>query len=78
MVSPRDEYTEDAVQAARQVMLELIRILGEYRDCLVVVGGWVPELVLAAAGAAHIGSNDVDLALDHRKLTEGGRIPHDS
>ena len=72
MVSPRDDYTEAAVEAARQVMLELIRILGEYRDSLVVVGGWVPELVLAAAGVHHIGSNDVDLALDHRKLTETG------
>ena len=78
MVNPREEYTEDAVQAARQVMLELIRILGEYRDSLVIVGGWVPELILAAAGVKHIGSNDVDLALDHRKLTEAGyRTIHD-
>jgi hypothetical protein len=72
MVSPRDDYTEDAVDAARQVILELSRVLGEYRDCLVIVGGWVPELILVAAGAKHIGSNDVDIALDHRKLTKEG------
>ena len=27
-------------------MLELVRLLGEYRDDIVVVGGWVPELLL--------------------------------
>jgi hypothetical protein len=72
MVTPRTDYSAEAVEAARQVMLELTRVLGEYHDCLVIVGGWVPELVLAAAGAKHIGSNDVDIAIDHRKVTEDG------
>lgn len=37
-----------------------------------IVGGWVPELVLAAAGDKHIGSNDVDIAIDPAKVTEEG------
>ena len=40
-------------------------------DCLVVVGGWVPDLLLADADEPHIGSIDVDLALDASKLNDG-------
>lgn len=72
MVNRDIDYSEDAVEAARRVMLEVTRVLGEYADSIVIVGGWVPELLLAATGAKHIGSNDVDLALNHRKLTEAG------
>jgi len=72
MVGPRADYTADAVEAARQVMLEVARVLGEYADSIVIVGGWVPDLLLAATGARHIGSNDVDIALNHRKITEAG------
>lgn len=72
MVGPRADYSADAVEAARQVMLEVARILGEYADSIVIVGGWVPELLLAATGVKHIGSNDVDIALDHKKITEAG------
>ena len=32
MVNSRTDYAAEAVEAARSVMLELIRLLGEYRD----------------------------------------------
>ena len=32
MVNSRTEYSEQATEAARMVLLELVRILGEYRD----------------------------------------------
>ena len=51
-------------------MLELAHILGEYRNDMVIVGGWVPELLLPKAKPKHTGSLDVDLALDHTKLDE--------
>ena len=70
MVDTRTDYPADAVAAARAVMLELVRLLGEYRDEIVIVGGWVPELLLPLAQPRHIGSTDVDLALDHRRITE--------
>lgn len=38
----RSDYTEEAVRAAHSVLLELHRILGEYREDIVVIGGWVP------------------------------------
>ncbi len=72
MVVSRIDYSENAVAAARQVMLEVMRVLYEYSDSIVIIGGWVPELLLAATGAKHIGSNDVDLALNHHTLTEAG------
>lgn len=72
MVTKRTDYTAEAVEAARSVMLELSRILGEYQDDMVIVGGWVPELLLEKAPRAHIGSLDVDIALNHRTLREVG------
>jgi len=72
MVTTRTDYTAEAVEAARSVMLELTRILGEYQDGIVLIGGWVPELLLSSAGHPHTGSLDVDLALDHQSLGEAG------
>jgi hypothetical protein len=72
MVISRTDYAAEAVEAARSVMLELIRLLGEYRDDMVIIGGWVPDLLLPAAGTKYIGSIDVDLAVDHRKISEAG------
>jgi hypothetical protein len=54
------------VTACRAVLIEVLTILAKDIDNLVVVGGWVPELTFPHKG--HIGSLDVDLALDVRKL----------
>jgi hypothetical protein len=72
MVAKRSDYTTEAVAAARSVLLELARLLGEYQDSVVIVGGWVPELLLSQAPRQHVGSIDVDIAGDHRKLKEIG------
>jgi hypothetical protein len=39
---------------------------------MVIVGGWVPDLILPIEVVEHIGSTDVDVALNHRRLTEVG------
>lgn len=62
------DYPAELVAAAKSVLLELTRILNEYRDDIVIIGGWVPELLFGG----HIGSLDIDLALDHIKLQEAG------
>lgn len=54
------------VTACRSVLLEVLTILAKDLDNLAVVGGWVPELTFPDKG--HIGSLDVDLALDASKL----------
>ena len=65
MVS-RYDYNDRLVSAAHSVLLELVRVLGEYKDDLIVVGGWVPALLLPSIRNGHIGSVDIDIALDHR------------
>ena len=71
MVTKKD-YDTLQVDAARSVLLELVRLLAEYRDDIVVVGGWVPALLIPQDRKPHIGSTDVDLALNHRTLTGPG------
>lgn len=71
MVTKRD-YDAIQVEAARSVMLELVHLLGEYRDDIVVVGGWVPALLIPQDKVRHIGSIDVDLALNHKTLRDPG------
>lgn len=72
MVTKRTDYTAEAVEAARSVMLELTRLLGEYRDGMVIIGGWVPELLLSKAEHPHTGSLDVDVALNHQAISDAG------
>jgi hypothetical protein len=72
MADERVDYTSEAVEAARSVIIELVHILGEYRDNIVLVGGWIPDLLLPQSKDSHIGSIDVDLALNHKQLTESG------
>lgn len=72
MAASRVDYGAEAVEAARSVLLEVVRLLGEYRDHIVLVGGWVPEFIIPAPPGSHCGSMDVDLALDHRVLAEAG------
>jgi hypothetical protein len=66
------DYTEAAVAAARAVLIELTHLLQDYRDNIILIGGWVPELLTNGGLPPHVGSMDVDLALDHRKLQEAG------
>lgn len=70
MVISRRDYTAEAVTAARSVLVELVQLLGEFRDQIVVVGGWVPVLLFADAREAHVGTLDIDLALDFQRLPE--------
>lgn len=67
----RRDYSAEIVSAARSVLLEVNRLLGEYAGQIVVIGGWVPDLLLPDA-ADHVGSIDVDLALNHLQLDEIG------
>ncbi len=69
MVTRRD-YTAEGVQAARSVLIELVHILGEYKDDMVLIGGWIPEVLLPHQSGPHVGSMDVDLALNHKKLRD--------
>jgi hypothetical protein len=70
---PRHEgdYTDRQVDAARRVLVDVGQVLASFGDAIVVVGGWVPDLLMPNAALEHIGSIDVDLALDAAKLGDG-------
>lgn len=69
MVTRRD-YTAEAVGACKAVLIELIHVMGEFRDQMVVVGGWVPALLLSEAPEPYTGTLDIDLALDFRRIPD--------
>lgn len=66
-----DEYSSRQVAAAHRVLIDVHQVLASFNDCLVLVGGWVPDLLLPEAEEAHVGSIDVDLALNVEKLGDG-------
>ena len=72
MAVTKDNYPELAVKAAESVLLELVHILGEYLDSIVVIGGMVPRYLITEPEEPHVGTTDVDLALDHRRFDEPG------
>ena len=67
----REDYSDRQVKAAHRVLVDLGQVLASFKDSLVIVGGWTPDLLLPDAEQPHIGSIDVDLALDAAKLGEG-------
>lgn len=69
MVTRRD-YTAEAIEACKSVLIELVHLLGEFGDHIVLVGGWIPGLLLPGTQEAHIGTIDIDLALDFQRIPE--------
>ena len=67
----RDDYGARQITAAHRVLVDQGQVLAAFKDSLVIVGGWTPDLLLPNADEPHIGSIDVDLALDAAKLGEG-------
>lgn len=73
MDEPRfaSDYDDRQVEAAHRALIDVHQVLGSYSDCLVLVGGWVPDLRLPDAEEPHVGSVDVDLGMDAAKLGDG-------
>src|SRR5947199_10364274 len=67
----RADYSDRQIEAAHRVLVDVGQVLGSFEDSLVVVGGWVPDLLMEAVEETHVGSIDVDLALDAEKLADG-------
>ena len=67
----KEDYSDRQIEAARRVLIDVGQVLASFTDCLVVVGGWVPDLLIPEAEESHVGSIDVDVALDAAKLNEG-------
>ncbi len=67
----KSDYTSRQTEAARRVLVDLGQVLGPFEDSLVLVGGSVPDLLIDGADEPHVGSIDIDLALDAEKLSQG-------
>jgi len=63
-------YEKKEVDICLSVIVEIMTILGEYRDSIVLVGGWVPYFLIEDKKEAHIGSIDIDLALDFNVISD--------
>ena len=68
-------YGPGITAASRSVLLELMTVLGHYREAVVLVGGWVPYFLLTQHRRAdhammHVGSIDIDLAMDPAGVKE--------
>jgi tRNA nucleotidyltransferase/poly(A) polymerase len=57
-------------EAARAVLIEVLNALGAMRGEIVIVGGWVPDLLYPKRN--HMGSFDVDLAVSPKTLGGNG------
>ncbi len=68
-------YNPGITAASKSVLLEVMTTLRAYQDALVLVGGWVPYLLLEKHCLPdntflHVGSIDIDVAVDPAKLSE--------
>lgn len=73
MATEEVNYGQDVAALSMSVYLEIMTILGAYRDSLVLVGGWAPYFILERFGRdddfQHVGSVDIDIAVDHREVS---------
>jgi len=70
------DFNQDGelVRLSLSVYLELMTMLGAYREALVLVGGWTPYFILERYGREgadfrHVGSVDIDLAVNPRLVS---------
>lgn len=77
MPRPRtaEDYGEGVTEASKSVLIELMTILGSYRDALVLIGGWAPYFLLQSEKPSetdfeHVGSIDIDLVVDLQVIDE--------
>jgi len=66
----QSDYSTVATEAVRRILIEISRLLGAYSTRIVLIGGSVPPLLLPASANEHIGTTDIDLAIDHTVITD--------
>jgi hypothetical protein len=59
-------YSKSITESSKSVLIEVLRILGSYKDYLVLTGGWAPYFILEefGEGGQHCGSIDIDFVLN--------------
>lgn len=64
------QYGEREVKACKSVLLELVHLLSEIKDEIVIIGGWAPVFLLPQSDEPHVGSLDIDVALNFSKIPD--------
>ena len=59
-------YSKNITETSKSVLLEILRILGGYKDYFVLSGGWAPYFIIErfGEGEGHCGSVDIDFVLN--------------
>lgn len=72
-VEPRsaNDYDDRTTAAVESVLIEIGQVLGSFEGKFAVIGGVVPWLQLRNSEMPHVGTADVDLALDAEALGDG-------
>lgn len=63
-------YSDETTELVRKVLMDVWQICGEYKDEMVLIGGLVPSLTMSNAEDPHVGTLDIDLALDAEALAQ--------
>lgn len=66
----KSNYGKEEVEISLSVLVELMTILGNYRDNIALIGGWVPYFLIDSDETSHVGSIDIDLALNFKEITD--------
>lgn len=64
------QYGDREVEACKRVLVELIHILGEFKDEIVLIGGWAPTFLIPQPMEPHVGSLDIDIAFNFLHIPE--------
>ena len=65
-------HKERVTEATRQVLLEVFKLLENFHESLILVGGWVPIMIIPDSEDKHVGTIDVDLVINDKSLNETG------
>lgn len=65
-------HKERVIEATRQVLLEVFKLLENFHESLILVGGWVPIMIIPESEDKHVGTIDVDLLINDKSFNDTG------
>ena len=66
----KSNYEKKEVDICLSVIVEIMTVLGRHKNNIILIGGWVPYFILDKKGKDHVGSIDIDLALDFKNISD--------
>ena len=63
-------HKERVIEATHQVLLEVFKILKDFRESLILVGGWVPIMIIPESEDKYVGTIDVDLVINDKYIVQ--------